>query len=323
MTSCGECLFKKAPSFRDKYSEPTAKTESRVIHELRKEFKLAVILEATGFPKATYMYWQKRFIEPNPDEEIEKIIKDIVDKHNGNYGYRRIDLELRKKGYIVNHKKILRITNKLGITCTSYTRKSRKYSTYKGTVGKISKNLVNRRFNTSIPHQKLTTDTSEFKYYTTDSNGKIIIKKAYLDPFLDMFNGEILSFRFSERPNAKAIMDALDEAIEITKDCPYRTTIHSDQGWGYQMKKYVKKLKDNDIFQSMSRKGNCLDNSPMENFFGIMKQEMYYGKVYRSFEELKQAVTDYIFYYNNERIKEKLTGMSPVEYRLHTSQLAA
>ena len=151
------------------------------------------------------MYWQKRFNESNPDEEIEKIIQGIVEKHNGNYGYRRIDMELRKRGYIVNHKKILRITNKLGITCTSYTRKSRKYSTYKGTVGKISKNLVNRRFHTSIPHQKLTTDTSEFKYYTTDSNGKLIIKKAYLDPFLDMFNSEILSFRFSERPNAKAI----------------------------------------------------------------------------------------------------------------------
>ncbi|MBS4208258.1 IS3 family transposase [Bacillus sp. FJAT-50079] len=88
------------------------------------------------------------------------------------------------------------------------------------------------------------------------------------------------------------------------------------------MRKYVKKLKENGIFQSMSRKGNCLDNSPMENFFGIMKQEMYYGKVYRSFEELKQAVNDYIFYYNNERIKAKLAGMSPVEYRLHTSQLA-
>ena len=113
------------------------------------------------------------------------------------------------------------------------------------------------------------------------------------------------------------------KAIEIAKNCTYRTTIHSDQGWAYQMKSYVKKLKDNGIFQSMSRKGNCLDNSLMENFFGIMKQEMYYGKVYRSFEELKQAVNKYIYYYNNERIKAKLTGMSPVEYRLHTSQLAA
>ncbi len=268
------------------------------------------------------MYWQKRLKEENPDEEIEKVIKEIVEKHNGNYGYRRIDLALRKRGYIVNHKKILRITNKLNITCTKFTRKSRKFSTYKGNIGKVAKNRINRRFYTSIPYQKVTTDTTEFKYYMTNPEGKMIIKKAYLDPFLDMFNGEILSFRLSDRPNSKAILAALDEAIKITSDCPYRTTIHTDQGWGYQMKAFVKKLRDNNIFQSMSRRGNCLDNSPMENFFGLMKQEMYHGKVYYSFEELNQAVTEYIFYYNNERIKTKLAGMSPIEYRLHTSQIA-
>jgi transposase InsO family protein len=288
-----------------------------------KEFKLVVILEAIDFPKSTYMYWQKQFNEKNPDEDIEKLIKEITEKHNGNYGYRRIDLELRKCGYIVNHKKILRITNKLSITCTKFTRKSRKFSTYKGTIGKIAKNLVNRRFYTNIPYQKITTDTTEFKYYITNSEGKMIIKKAYLDSFLDMFNGEILSFRLSDRPNAKAILDALDEAIEVSKVCLYRRTIHSDQGWGYQMKAFRKKLKENNIFQSMSRRGNCLDNSPMENFFGLMKQEMYHGETYHSFEELDQAITEYILYYNNERIKAKLAGMSPIEYRLHTSQLAA
>ena len=282
-----------------------------------------VILEAIGFPKSTYMYWQKRFNEENPDEEIEEVIKEINEENKGNYGYRRIDLELRKRDYIVNHKKILRITNKLNITCNKFTRKSRKFSTYKGTIGKVAKNLINRRFYTSIPYQKITTDTTEFKYYMTDSDGKVIIKKAYLDPFLDMFNGEILSFRLSNRPNAKAIIDALDETIKITNDGPYRTTIHTDQGWGYQMKAFGKKLKDKNIFQSMSRRGNCLDNSPMENFFGIMKQEMYHGQVYYSFEELEQAVTEYIFYYNNKRIKAKLTGMSPVEYRSRTSQLSA
>src|SRR5699024_903504 len=124
-------------------------------------------------------------------------------------------------------------------------------------------------------------------------------------------------------PNAKAILDALDETIKLTNNGSYRTTIHTDQGWGYQMKAFVKKLEDNNIFQSMSRRGNCLDNSPMENFFGLMKQEMYYGQVYYSFKELKQAITEYIFYYNNERIKAKLPGMSPVEYRFHTSQLIA
>lgn len=269
------------------------------------------------------MYWQKRFNEVDPNEEIEILIKEITEKHNGNYGYRRIDLELRKNGHVVNHKKILRITNKLGITCVKFTRKSRKFSTYKGTVGNIANNLINRRFNTTVAHQKITTDTTEFKYYETNSDGKIIINKVYLDPFLDMFNGEILSFRISSRPNAKAILDALDDAIKVSEDCPYRRTIHSDQGWGYQMNAFVRKLKDNNIFQSMSRRGNCLDNSPMENFFGLLKQEIYYGETYHSFEELSKAITEYIFYYNNERIKAKLTGMSPIEYRLHTSQLSA
>jgi len=137
-----------------------------------------------------------------------------------------------------------------------------------------------------------------------------------------MFNGEILSYRLSKRPNAKAILDALDETILITKKCPYRTTIHTDQGWGYQMKAFIKRLKDNKIFQSMSRRGNCLDNSPMENFFGLMKQEMYYGVVYESCEDLKLAIEDYIYYYNHKRIK-KLTGMSLVEFRKQTSQLSA
>src|SRR5690625_1601106 len=255
------------------------------------------------------MYWQKRFNENNQDEEIEGLIKEIFEEHKGSYGYRRIDTELRNRGHIVNPKKILRLMRKLNIKCIKFTRKSRKFSTYKGKIGKITKNLINSRFYTNDPHKKIKTDTKEFKYYTADSAGNIIIKKAYLDPFLDMFNGEILSFRLSKKPNAKAIIDALDETIERTKDCPYRTTIHSDQGWGYQMKVFGKKLKDNKIFQSMSRRGNCLDNSPIENFFGLMKQEMYYGETYRSFEELNKAVKEYIYYYNHKRIKTKLTDM--------------
>lgn len=172
------------------------------------------------------MYWQKRFDRENPDEKLERLIKDIFEENNENYGYRRIDMELRKRGHVVNHKKIQRIMRKLGIKCEKFRRKSRKYSTYRGKVGKVAKNLIRRRFYTSVPHQKLTTDTSEFKYYEEDKNGKLVIKKAYLDPFLDMYNGEILSYRFSERPNA--------EAIEATNDCPFRRTIHSDQGWAYQ-----------------------------------------------------------------------------------------
>jgi len=133
---------------------------------------------------------------------------------------------------------------------------------------------------------------------------------------MDMYNLEIISYRISKQPNGEAIMSGLSEAIEKTNDCKFRRTFHSDQGWAYQMKAYGRTLKENRIFQSMSRKGNCFDNSPMENFFGILKQEMYYGEVYCSFEELKTAIEKYIKYYNEKRIKEKLGWCSPVEYRL-------
>ena len=235
------------------------------------------------------MYWQKRFDHEDPDAELLQQIKTIRDEHK-DYGYRRLWGELRKQGIEVNKKRVHRIVQKYGMQVTSYTRKSRRFSTYKGVVGRIAPNRVNRRFNTCIPHQKITTDTSEFKYYQSDEKGRVTIKKLYLDPFLDLWNMEVLSYGISDSPSANSIITALNEAIR-------------------------QKLKDNRIFQSMSRKGNCYDNSPMENFFGIMKQEMYYGQVYNSFEELKDAIDKYIRYYNEKRGKASLGYMSPIEYR--------
>lgn len=271
-------------------------------------------------PKATYMYWQKRFGRENPDSGLEKKILEIRGMHK-DYGYRRINGELRNQGYAVNKKKVQRIMQKLGLQVTSFTRKSRKYSSYKGRVGAVAPNRIRRRFNTHIPHQKITTDTTEFKYYEVDAKGRMTMHKLYLDPFMDMCNGEIISFSIDRHPSARNVMDALEKAIKITSDCPYRRTFHSDQGWAYQMKAYAKRLKEGHIFQSMSRKGNCHDNSVMENFFGLLKQEIYYGVVYYSFEELKSEIGRYIKYYNEQRIKEKLGWMSPVQYRL--SLLAA
>lgn len=262
------------------------------------------------------MYWQKRFDKENPDKELEEEILKIR-KNNKDFGYRRIYGELRKQGLVINKKRVQRIVQKLGLQVKSFTRKSRKYNSYKGKVGHVAPNRIHRRFDTHIPHQKITTDTSEFKYYEVDEKGRMVIKKLYLDPFMDLCNREIISYGISERPSAESIIKALNEAIEITKDCRYRRTFHSDQGWAYQMKSYVRTLEENKIFQSMSRKGNCHDNSVMENFFGIMKQEMYYGMTYYSYEELKIAIQKYIRYYNEQRIKEKLGWMSPVEYRLN------
>ena len=267
-------------------------------------------------PKATFMYWQKRFDRENPDKVLEETILAIR-ASNKDYGYRRVVGELNNQGYKVNKKKVQRIMQKLGLQVTSFTRKSRKYSSYKGKVGTVAPNRIKRRFNTHIPHQKITTDTTELKYYEVDTKGHMTMHKLYLDPFMDMCNGEILSFGIDKHPSAKNVMDALEQAIKITSDCPYRRTFHSDQGWAYQMKAYSHRLKQERIFQSMSRKGNCLDNSVMENFFGLLKQEIYYGVVYYSYEELKSEIERYIKYYNEQRIKEKLGWMSPVQYRLH------
>lgn len=218
---------------------------------------------------------------------------------------------LKRKGLMVNHKRVQRLMKKLDLHVTSYWHKSRKYNSYKGTVGKIAKNKLQRRFKTTIPHQKITTDTTEFKYYEEGTQ-----RKLYLNPFLDLFNNEIIAYDISSSPTYQSISNALEQAIKRTSDCQYRRTFHSDQGWGYQMKKYSALLYKNKIFQSMSRKGNCHDNSVMENFFGLLKQEVYYGRIFTSFEELCKTIQKFIHYYNHKRIKEKLGWKSPVEFRL-------
>ena len=261
------------------------------------------------------MYWQKRFNLPSPDADIEaKIV--AIRKSDKDFGYRRIWGKLHEEGLLINRKRVQRLVQKLGLQVTSFIHKSRKYNSYKGTVGHVAPNRLRRRFDTCIPHQKITTDTTEFKYYEMDTKGTLITRKAYLDPFLDLFNREIISFSFTKRPSSQGIMSALERAIEVTGDCPYRRTFHSDQGWAYQMGEYVSRLKEERIYQSMSRKGTCLDNSVMENFFGLLKQEIYYGRTYHSFEELQKAIQTYIIYYNNRRIKAKLGWLSPVNYRL-------
>lgn len=265
------------------------------------------------------MYWQKRFDQEDPDAKLKLEMLAIREKHK-DFGYRRMHKELGKRDFLVNKKKVQRIMKELMLQVTSFSRKSRKYSSYKGTVGIIAPNRINRRFDTSIPHQKITTDTTEFKYYEQDQSGNLQIKKLYLDPFMDMYNKEIINYKITKQPNGVTIMEALADAIEVTNDCQFRRTFHSDQGWAYQMKAYGAELKDNKIFQSMSRKGNCIDNSPIENFFGLLKQEMYYGRIFHSYEELEQEIITYIHYYDHERIKEKLNWMSPVQYReLHSS----
>ena len=287
---------------------------SKIIRSLRDEFKLKDLLEYFDLPKSKYMYWQQRLDRPNKDEQVEKKILEIR-KDNPNYGYRRMAAMLRKQGLLINKKKVQRLVQKLKLQVTSFSRKTRKYSSYKGTIGKVADNEINRKFKVGEPYTYITTDTTEFKYLEKDKNENYQVKKLYLNPYLDMYNSEIISYEISKQPTLEPILKALDKAIEITNINKDKRIFHSDQGWAYQIKQYTSKLEAEGITQSMSRKGNCLDNSPMENFFGILKQEIYYGKKFYSYEELKETIEEYIEYYNKDRIKEKLGYLSPIEYR--------
>ena len=273
------------------------------------------MLKIVGLPEATYHYHRQRFHSEDPDQEWKNLIRELFEKHEGRYGYRRIHLALQAIGRVINHKKVQRIMSELNLTCGKFIRKSR-YKSYRGKVGTIAKNRMNRRFSTPYALQKLTTDVTEFK-----CTGE---EKLYLSPIMDLYNGEIIGVSMAKRPTLDFVLESLHQVLPIIeKQAVYRTTIHSDQGWQYQHRKWVKALKGQRIFQSMSRKGTCADNAAMENFFGLLKQEMYYGEALVSYKELKQRIAQYINYYNNERIKQKLAGMSPVQYRIHASQLAA
>ncbi|WP_170999138.1 IS3 family transposase [Veillonella tobetsuensis] len=290
--------------------------ESLAVSE--EKFKLTEILAALCFSKATYMYWQQHFDRVDPDLQIRIAIEDIRKDHP-NYGYRRLLPLLQSRGIVVNKKRLQRIMQKFNLQVIAFSRKSRKYNSYKGVKGRIAPNRIKRRFHCNQPHQKITTDTTEFKYYELDANGALKVRKLYLDPFMDLYNLEIISFSISPTPSAESILSAQQQAIEKTADAKYRRTFHSDRGWGYQMKAYQHNLKVHNIFQSMSRKGNCLDNSPMENFFAILKQEMYYDNTFQSYDELKMAIENYIMYYNTKRIKKRLNWLSPIDYRLATT----
>lgn len=218
-------------------------------------------------------------------------------------------MELHNRGYQINHKTVQRLMKVLNLKCMV---RIKKYRSYKGQTGKIAPNIIQRNFKAERPNQKWTTDITEFSLFGT---------KLYLSPVLDMYNGEIVSYSISEHPVLNQVMDMLDKAFAKIPD-DTNLIFHSDQGWQYQHKQYQKRLQQKGIRQSMSRKGNCLDNSVMENFFGLLKSELLYLREFDSMEEFRIELEKYIDYYNNKRIKSKLKGLSPVEYRIQSSLVA-
>ena len=270
------------------------------------EFSLDILLKAIKLARSTYYYHLKQLEKPDKDQELKAEIQSIFIEHKENYGYRRIHLELRNRGYLVNQKRVQRLMKVLNLQAKM--RQKRKYSSHKGDVGKKAENLIQRQFEGSKTMEKCYTDVTEFAIPNST-------QKLYLSPVLDGFNSEIIAFNLSCSPNLEQVKKMLEQAF--TEKHYENTILHSDQGWQYQHDSYHRFLESKGIQASMSRKGNSPDNGMMESFFGILKSEMFYGheKNFKSLNQLEQAIIDYIDYYNNKRIKVKLKGLSPVQYR--------
>lgn len=258
------------------------------------------LLRAAGMARSTYYY----LLSERPDKyaSIKEEIRRIYSENKGRYGCRRVWQALRVAGWVISRKTVARLMHMMslfGIT------PKRHYRSYQGDVGKKAPNVLDREFAASGPFRKLTTDISQFVI-----NGV----KWYLSPILDMWNGEIISYTVSRSPNMALVMKMLKKAFRRMGEASKGALLHSDQGWQYQHAQYQLALKEHGMIQSMSRKGNCLDNSVMENFFGLLKNEFYYVNHFADEQTFLKGLADYIKYYNNDRIKLRLS-MSPVQYR--------
>lgn len=266
---------------------------------------MPLLLQVAGLSRSTFYYQVKVRQLEDREAPMKMRIRQVYAQHKGCYGYRRITAVLRQSGEVVNHKRVQRLMQSLGMK--SLIRRPR-YRSYRG-AGHVSvDNILQRQFVAERPNEKWVTDVSEFNVHG---------EKLYLSPVMDLYNGEIVDYEMARTPQFKLVDNMLSKALKKLRGAS-RPLLHSDQGWQYQMSTYRRSLAQHGIVQSMSRKGNCLDNAAIESFFGTLKSECFYLQKFSSVSELEQAVADYIHYYNHHRIKLKLKGLSPVQYRIQS-----
>ena len=264
------------------------------------------LLKAVGMARSTYFYeLSKTDAVEERNTALSAEIQAIFAQNKGRYGVRRVHAELVNRGFAVNHKRVQRLMHRMSL---HGKRPREKYHSYKGDVGSVAANVINRDFSTTAPLQKWTTDVSQFSFPWG---------KCYISPILDMNTNEIIAYDLSQSPNLAQIGRMLHSAFERFPHTD-GLVLHSDQGWQYQHTMYREELKKHGIIQSMSRKGNCYDNCIMETFFGRLKNEMFYGyeKQYVSFSAFSAAIDEYIYYYNNVRIQRKTKWMPPAKFRV-------
>ena len=268
-------------------------------------YSIKFLCEVWKLNRRSYYKWLKRV--PSAREiENEKIKERILEIHhsvNKIYGFRRMTMNINRqmnKNY--NHKRIYRLMKELKISSV-IRRKKKKYT--KNSAEYKAENILNRKFSADIPQQKVLTDITEFKY------GKD--KKIYMCATLDLYDRSILSYSFSEKPNTNLVLEVLHNSFN--KSINHKSILHTDRGSQFTSFEYKEALERLGITHSMSRVGKCIDNGPMEGFFGNIKSEKYYLNNYETLEELKNDISDYIRFYNEERLQKNLGNRSPLEYR--------
>jgi len=277
------------------------------IQELHEKEDLAVILlcEIAGISRAAYYKWLNRTPSARElqNEEIIKEMKALHEKVDGIYGYRRITLNMNRMfGQNFNHKRIYRLM-KVARIQSVIRRKKPPYK--RSTPQHVAENVLNREFTSEKPNEKWVTDVTEFKYGSS--------KKAYLSAILDLYDGSIVSYVLGHSNNNKLVFKTLDQATELLAG--EHPLIHSDRGFQYTSHGFKRRIDKAKMTQSMSRVGRCIDNGPMESFWGTLKCEKYYLNKYETFEELSKTIDDYIRFYNHDRYQKRLNGLSPMEYR--------
>ncbi|WP_250508364.1 IS3 family transposase [Caballeronia sp. GAFFF3] len=287
---------------------PSAAQKAQLVAGLRHEFALDGLLKVAGLARSTFYYQCKASRKADKHAQLKARIRSVFEQHKGRYGYRRITHAVRHLGTVVNHKTVQRLMHLMKLK--SLVR-PKKFQAFRGTVGRVAPNVLQRQFDAAGPNQKWVTDITEFR---------VGERKLYLSPVLDLYNGEIIAYETATRPAFAMVANMIKKAFRRL-EVDDRPLVHSDQGWHYQMGAYQALLSQRALTQSMSRKGNCHDNATMESFFGTLKSEFFYPNRFESIEALQAGIRRYIHYYNHHRIKLKLKGLSPVMYR--TQPLAA
>ena len=249
---------------------------------------------------------------PDAYAAIKQQIRDLFfTTHKARCGYRRITVEMRKKEETsrLNHKTVQRLMQEMGLK--SKTRRKR-YNAYRGTESYTAPNILQRDFNAEQPNQKWVTDVTELN---------VAGQRVYLSPLIDLYNQEVIAYRIKKSAHLPLVTEMLDDALDkLSED--EKPVLHSDQGWQYRQKSIRERLEKKGLTQSMSRKGNCLDNAVAENFFALLKTEMYHNQSFEDADALIEQIKEYIEYYNTKRIKVKLKGLTPIEYRTQALKAA-